>query len=97
MGHSETTVSEVVDYFLDCISSKNDEINAFVEVYTKSAKEKAIEVDQKLKEGKAGKLAGLIISIKDNICYKGRGLSASSKMLEKFESLYSATVVERLL
>ena len=97
LGHSETTVSEVVDYFLDCISSKNDEINAFVEVYTKSAKEKAIEVDQKLKEGKAGKLAGLIISIKDNICYKGRGLSASSKMLEKFESLYSATVVERLL
>src|SRR5690606_20320436 len=45
----------------------------------------------------AGKLAGMVISFKDNICYKGHRGSASSKILEGFESLYSATVVERLL
>lgn len=44
-----------------------------------------------------GKLAGMVIAIKDNICYKGHKLSSSSKILEGFESLFSATVVERLL
>ncbi len=37
------------------------------------------------------------MGIKDNLCYKGHKVSASSKILEGFESLYSATVVERLL
>jgi aspartyl-tRNA(Asn)/glutamyl-tRNA(Gln) amidotransferase subunit A len=97
LGRSEITVSKLVNHFLDCIASKNQDINAFVEVFTESAKAKATEVDQKLKAGNAGKLAGLVISIKDNICYRGHGLSASSKMLENFESLYSSTVVERLL
>lgn len=56
----------------------------------------AEKVDEKLKKGTAGKLAGLVIGIKDNICYKGHKVSASSKILENFESLYDATVVERL-
>ncbi len=42
-------------------------------------------------------MAGVIVGIKDNICYKGHKVSCSSKILEGFESLYSATVVERLL
>ncbi len=93
---SETTVSEILTYYLKNISLKK-EVNAFVEVFTESATEKAKEVDLKLKKGNSGKLAGLVISIKDNICYQGHGVSASSKMLENFESLYSSTVVERLL
>ncbi|MEQ8625010.1 MAG: Asp-tRNA(Asn)/Glu-tRNA(Gln) amidotransferase subunit GatA [Vicingaceae bacterium] len=97
LSRAEITVSEVLDHFLGQIAAKNQGINAFVEVYDESAKAKALEVDQKLKAGNAGKLAGLIISIKDNICYQGHGVSASSKMLENFESLYSSTVVERLL
>ena len=97
LDRSEITVSEVVDHFLNLIALKNEEINAFIEVFTESAKEKAIEVDQKRKEGNSGRLAGLVIAIKDNIGYKGKKLSASSKMLENFESLYSSTVVERLL
>ena len=39
----------------------------------------------------------MVIGIKDNICYKGHVLSASSKILDGFESLFSATVVERIL
>src|ERR1041385_2298499 len=62
-----------------------------------SALSKAKEVDEKLKKGKAGKLAGLVIALKDNICYKGHNVSAASKILVPFESLYNATVVERLL
>lgn len=72
-------------------------LNAFLEIFEKSALEKAKEVDAKIKAKTAGKLAGMVIALKDNICYKGHKVSASSKILDGFESLYSATVVERLL
>ena len=39
----------------------------------------------------------MVIGIKDNICYKNHKVGAASKMLDGFESLYNATVVERLL
>ena len=39
----------------------------------------------------------MVIGLKDNICYAGHHVSASSKILEGFESLYSSTVVEKLL
>jgi aspartyl-tRNA(Asn)/glutamyl-tRNA(Gln) amidotransferase subunit A len=94
--NSKLSCVELVDYYLKEIESQKD-LNAFLETFDTSAKAKAEQIDVKIKEGKAGRLAGLIISIKDNICYKGHKLSASSKMLEGFESLYSATVVERLL
>jgi aspartyl-tRNA(Asn)/glutamyl-tRNA(Gln) amidotransferase subunit A len=74
-----------------------DHLNAFLEVYEDEALDAAQEVDAKLKAGNAGRLAGMVIGIKDNICYKGHKLSAASKILEGFESLFSATVVERLL
>ncbi|MFY9308693.1 MAG: Asp-tRNA(Asn)/Glu-tRNA(Gln) amidotransferase subunit GatA [Bacteroidia bacterium] len=77
--------------------NENRHLNAFLEVFENTALEKAKEVDGKLKSKTAGKLAGMVIAIKDNICYKGHKVSASSKILEGFESLFSATVVERLL
>jgi aspartyl-tRNA(Asn)/glutamyl-tRNA(Gln) amidotransferase subunit A len=73
------------------------ELNAFLEVFEKTALEKAQSVDEKIKNGTQGKLAGMVIAIKDNICYKGHQVSSASKILENFESLFSATVVERLL
>lgn len=88
--------SQLVHYYLDRIDS-HQHLNAFLEVFSEEAKQKAIEIDEKLKEGTAGKLAGMVIGIKDNICFKGHKVSASSKILEGFESLYNATVVERLL
>lgn len=81
---------------IEAIAAKKH-LNAFLEVFEQSALAKAQEVDAKIKEGKAGRLAGMIIGLKDNICYKGHKVSASSKILEGFESLFSSTVVERLL
>ena len=92
----KTTCVQVVDYFISKIKEKKH-LNAFLEIFENSAIEKAKEVDEKLKKGSAGKLAGLVIGLKDNICYKGHKVSSSSKILEGFESLYSATAVERLL
>lgn len=72
-------------------------LNIFLETFEESALAKAKEVDVKLRKGEAGKLGGMIISIKDNICYQGHKVSSSSRILENFESLFSSTVVERLL
>jgi len=77
--------------------SENHRLNAFLEVFESSALAQALIVDEKIKAGTEGKLAGVIVGLKDNICYKGHKVSASSKILEGFESLYSATVVERLI
>ena len=76
----------------------NKHLNAFLEIFADEARTQAIALDKKIKaDGPQGKLAGLVIAIKDNICYKGHKVSAGSKILENFTSLYNATVVERLL
>ena len=71
--------------------------NSFIEVFKESATIKAKEIDEKISNNTAGRLAGMIIGIKDNICYKNHSVSASSKILENFESIYNATVVEKLI
>lgn len=91
-----TTCVNVVNYFLNRIEEKKH-LNAFIEVYKDSALAKAKEVDAKIKTKTAGRLAGMVIGLKDNICYKDHKVSASSHILEGFVSLFSATVVERLL
>lgn len=91
-----TTVKATVQQFLDKIeTSKN--LNAFAEVFADQALSRAEEIDVKLSSGSAGRLAGVVVGIKDNICYEGHKVGASSKILEGFESLYSATAVEKLL
>jgi aspartyl-tRNA(Asn)/glutamyl-tRNA(Gln) amidotransferase subunit A len=86
----------LVSYYLDRIENHKD-LNIYLEVFSEEAQTQAQKVDLKLQQGTAGRLAGMVIALKDNICYKGHRVSASSKILEGFESLYSATVVERLL
>lgn len=92
----KTNCITLVEEAIALISQKKH-LNAFLEVFEDSAKELAKKTDEKIKAGTAGKLAGVIVGLKDNICYKGHKVSASSKILEGFESLYSATVVEKLL
>lgn len=72
-------------------------LHAFLEVYTEEAAKEAERIQQKIENGSAGRLAGMVIGLKDNICYKDHYVSASSRILENFKSLFSATVTERLL
>ena len=94
--HAGQTVSSIVESSISKIKEKSS-LNAFVEVFEVSARSVAAAVDKKIKKGNAGKLAGVIVGIKDNICYKGHKVSASSKILSNFESLYTATVLQRLI
>jgi aspartyl-tRNA(Asn)/glutamyl-tRNA(Gln) amidotransferase subunit A len=99
----KTNCITLVEEAIALISQKKH-LNAFLEVFSESALAQAKLVDEKIiasastgSASKLGKLAGVIVGLKDNICYKGHKVSASSKILEGFESLYSATVVEKLL
>lgn len=86
----------LVKQYLHRINQTKD-LNIFLEVFTDEAIARASEVEAKMKLGNAGKLAGMVIAIKDNIAYKDHKLGAASKILEGFVSLYSATAVEKLL
>ncbi|MFA6276023.1 MAG: Asp-tRNA(Asn)/Glu-tRNA(Gln) amidotransferase subunit GatA [Pedobacter sp.] len=92
----ELTLLELLSYYFKQIE-KNQHLNAFNEVFFDSATKQANLVQQKIEKGTAGKLAGMVIGIKDNICYLDHKVSASSKMLDGFVSPYSSTVVNRLL
>ncbi|MFW6327305.1 MAG: amidase, partial [Bacteroidota bacterium] len=91
------SVSQLVDSYLDnCL--KFNHLNAFLEIFEDEAREKAARLDARIKNGeKTGRLAGVVLGIKDNICYKGHRVSASSRILENFESVYNATAIERVL
>ncbi len=96
LSSKSITLKNVVSHYLQNIEARRN-LNAFLEVWGDEALVQAEEIQQKIDNGTAGKLAGMVIAIKDNICYKNHKVSASSKILEGFESLYSATVVERIL
>lgn len=92
-----TSCIEAVDHYLHNINA-NKHLNAFLEVYEAEAVQRAVLLDEKRKSGSAtGKLYGIIIGLKDVICFKNHKLSAGSKILENFQSIYHATVTQRLL
>ena len=90
-----TTVEGVTGGFLETIE-KGKHLNAFLSVFQRKAIERARDVDRKLAAGKAGRLAGMVIAVKDVICMKGERTTCGSKILENFVSLYDATAVARL-
>ncbi len=92
----DVTCVSIVQNYLDRIQERID-INAFVEVYHDEVLANAKKVDEKISSGKHGKLAGMVIGIKDNLCYQNHKVSAASKILNDFESLYTATSVQRLI
>ncbi len=87
---------DTVRGFLEKIENEMH-LNSFIETWGEEALQRASEIDQKIQNRTAGKLAGMVIALKDNICYQGHKVSASSHILEGFESQYSSTVVQRIL
>jgi aspartyl-tRNA(Asn)/glutamyl-tRNA(Gln) amidotransferase subunit A len=88
--------ADLVKHYLTNIEKKKH-LNAFLSVYAEEALARAVEVDQKIQKGKAGKLAGLVVGLKDVLCYRDHPLQASSKILDGFISQFNGTAVQRLL
>lgn len=93
---SGESVVSILEGYLNAIR-EGEHLNIFLEVFEKSARDQAIAVDQKIKAGTAGKLAGMVVGIKDNMCYKGHKVTAASKVLGNFESLFTGTALQRIL
>jgi aspartyl-tRNA(Asn)/glutamyl-tRNA(Gln) amidotransferase subunit A len=88
---------EAVHFYLEAIKEK-PQLNAFLEVFEAEAISEAERLDaRRIGGAPIGRLHGVVVGIKDVICYKGHTVSAGSKILENFKSIYNATVVEKLL
>lgn len=90
------TCRSLTEYYLKNIEAKAH-LNAYVEVYAQEALATADKVDAKIKAGTAGKLAGMVVGLKDVLCHKDHGLQASSKILKDFVSQFNGTAVERII
>jgi len=92
----ELTLANLVEHYFEQISASNGEINAFVFEDKEEAIRQAKLVQEKVDSGQAGALVGAVMGIKDVICEKGRPTTCASEILAGFESVYDATVIERL-
>src|SRR3989344_6448620 len=91
----ELSAEQNIKNLLERIKDKNKEWNIFLYV-NPNVLEEAKKVDEKIKNGKAGKLAGLGIGLKANINVVGMPVSCSSKTLEDYYGTFDADVVEKI-
>lgn len=95
--NKEISCEEVVSYYIKNIKEKEESIKAFISLQEEKALKKAKELDEKIAKGeKVGKLSGIPIAIKDNLCTNGVATTCASKMLEDFIPPYDATVIKKL-
>lgn len=88
---------EIVTYFLKRIEHLDKDIGAFLQIFPEKALQVAREQDERRSKGKPlGKLAGVPVSVKDNIHIKGEYTTCASKMLSTYEALFDATAVKLL-
>jgi aspartyl-tRNA(Asn)/glutamyl-tRNA(Gln) amidotransferase subunit A len=93
----ELSVSDLVDATFDRIHQVDDKVRAFLTLNEEFSRIKAKQLDEKLISGAdRGLLFGMPIGIKDNIVTKGIRTTCASRILENFEPIYDATVVEKL-
>ncbi len=93
---NKLSLVENIDFFLRRIE-ENNHLNAFNFVFVEEVKNQAIRIERKIKEGKHGKLAGLVTAVKDVLSIKNKPTTCSSKILKDFNALYTATAVQRLI
>jgi aspartyl-tRNA(Asn)/glutamyl-tRNA(Gln) amidotransferase subunit A len=87
----------VLEQHLSRIDQREGEVHAFNLVTRDQALASAEAVDDKVKRGeKLGRLAGVPIALKDNMCTRGVETTCSSKMLVGWKPPYNATVIDRL-
>ena len=91
------SAAKVLEENLAAIDAREKEIHAFNVVTADRARERAAQIDADVKAGKkVGRLAGVTIALKDNMCTRGVETTCSSKILSGWKPPYDATVVRRL-
>lgn len=93
--NKDLSVEELAKDTFKTIKDRDQQIAAFLALNEEAALKQAKELDQNGIDP-ANVLAGIPIAIKDNIVTKGLRTTAASKMLENFDPIYDATVMEKL-
>ena len=93
-GH--LTSKELTAAYLEKIEAIDSQLGSYITVDKEGALEQAETADKLRNEGRAGKLCGIPLSIKDLLCTKGLRTTCGSKMLANFIPPYDATVVKKL-
>ncbi|CAM3996259.1 Asp-tRNA(Asn)/Glu-tRNA(Gln) amidotransferase subunit GatA [Mesobacillus zeae] len=91
----EINVSDLVDASFKRISEVDGKVQAFLTLDEEQARLKAVALDEKLGK-EEGSLFGMPIGIKDNIVTKNLRTTCASKILENFDPIYNATVMDKL-
>ncbi len=90
-------VEDFIEHIFDHIEKYDEELNALILLTKDDALKRAKESQSRYDKDDIRKLEGVPIVIKDNLNLKNTVTTAGSKMLENYESPYTATVVQRLL
>lgn len=91
----EYSCRDLVDAYLKEIKEKNERLNAYLEIYN-DIEEQIQKAEAMLASGKATRLTGIPIALKDNILAEGHIASASSKILANHKAVYDSSVVKKL-
>lgn len=86
-------IVEHVYKVLDDIKKINEEYKYFNVISEKLA----IKQAEDLKKNPKGKLAGVVISVKDSICVKDVESTAGSRILKGYKPLFNATVIDKVI
>jgi len=93
----ELTVSDLVEESYQRIAKVEGQVQAFLTLNEENARQAAKRLDEKLGTDDAkGLLFGMPIGIKDNIVTKNLRTTCASKILENFDPIYDATVMQKL-
>jgi aspartyl-tRNA(Asn)/glutamyl-tRNA(Gln) amidotransferase subunit A len=95
--HGELTCTDLVQCYINKINITRH-LNAFIDVYAEEALNMAAALDQKQHDPNSwGRLYGVVIGIKDVLCYKDHYITGASAILKNHKAIYSATAIQRLL
>jgi aspartyl-tRNA(Asn)/glutamyl-tRNA(Gln) amidotransferase subunit A len=95
LKNGDFTVKELVNAYLEVIKEKNDDINAFLEIYNDVFGQVKI-AEEMFKNETATIMTGIPMAIKDNMLFNGHIASASSHILENYTATYDSFVVKQL-
>ncbi|MFM9963671.1 MAG: Asp-tRNA(Asn)/Glu-tRNA(Gln) amidotransferase subunit GatA [Planctomycetaceae bacterium] len=97
LNRGEVTSVELTQQSLQSVAEQDSNIRAFLSTNADAALAQAKTIDEKRRAGQpVGKLAGLPIALKDNLCTLGVKTTCASRILENFVPPYDAGVVEKL-